>query len=62
MSPRHFSKLMANPVYSKDLQDQIDKAPNLWYAFTAVTGIAKLFTYTPKEISINPVKDSSNGR
>lgn len=53
MSPRHFSKLLANPIYSKELEKTISDAPNLWYAFTAVTGldnIAKLFTYIPKEI------------
>lgn len=61
MSPRHFSKLLNNPVYNKDLQDKVDQAPNLWYAFTAVTGIAKLFSYTPEVINNNPVKDSQSG-
>jgi hypothetical protein len=61
MSPRHFSKVLSNPVYSKELQDQVDQAPNLWYAFTAITGIAKLFSYTPEVINNNPVKDSQSG-
>jgi hypothetical protein len=34
---------MPLPDYDKNL----DLGPNLWFAFTAVSGIAKLFTYTP---------------
>jgi hypothetical protein len=61
MSPRHFSKLMENPVYNKEVNKIIADQPNLWYAFTAITGIAKLFSYTPPGININPVKDSQSG-
>jgi hypothetical protein len=61
MSPRHFSKLLNNPAYNKDLNKIIEGQPNLWYAFTAVTGIAKLFSYTPEVINNNPVKDSQSG-
>ena len=61
MSPRHFSKLMNNPVYNKEVNKIIANQPNLWYAFTAVTGIAKLFSYTPEIIKDNPVKDSQSG-
>lgn len=61
MSPRHFSKLMTNPVYSKEVNKIIADQPNLWYAFTAITGIAKLFSYTPEVINNNPVKDSQSG-
>lgn len=32
---------MPLPDYGKDL------GPTLWFAFTAITGISKLFTYTP---------------
>lgn len=32
---------MPIPDYGKDL------GPTLWFAFTAITGISKLFTYTP---------------
>lgn len=46
MSPRHFSKLSAIPVYSKEIQDKVDASPNLWYAFTAITGIDKAFSHT----------------
>jgi hypothetical protein len=63
MSPRNFDKLSKLPTVKYD--QKVLEAPNLWYAFTTVTGISnisKLFTYTPKEISINPVKDSFNGR
>ena len=61
MSPRHFSKLMENPIYNKEVAKIVADQPNLWYAFTAVTGIAKLFSYTPEEINNNPVKDSQSG-
>ena len=33
---------MPIPDYGKDL------GPNLWFAFTAISGISKLFTYTPE--------------
>lgn len=61
MSPRHFSKLMNNHVYNKEVNKIIANQPNLWYAFTAITGIAKLFSYTPEVINNNPVKDSQSG-
>ena len=61
MSPRHFTKAMTNPVYSKEVDKIIKDQPNLWYAFTAITGIAKLFSYTPPQINNNPVKDSQSG-
>ncbi len=52
---------MNNPVYNKELNKIIADQPNLWYAFTAVTGISKLFSYTPPGINNNPVKDSQSG-
>jgi hypothetical protein len=61
MSPRHFSKAMLSKTYNKDVSKIIEGQPNLWYAFTAVTGIAKLFSYTPPTINNNPVKDSQSG-
>ena len=60
MSPRNFEKISKLPVVKYD--QRVTGAPNLWYAFTSVTGIAKLFSYTPKEINVNPVKDSHSGR
>jgi hypothetical protein len=46
MSPRryfsHFSN-MPIPDYDKNL----NLGPNMWFAFTAISGISKLFTYTP---------------
>lgn len=59
MSPRHFSdasKLPTNIHQDKDL------GPTLWFAFTSVTGIAKLFTYTPDTMSNNHVKDLAKGQ
>ena len=44
MSPRRYFQAFSNmpiPDYGKDL------GPTLWFAFTAITGISKLFTYTP---------------
>lgn len=59
MSPRNFEKISKLPIPKYD--QEVLQAPNLWYAFTTVTGIAKLFSYTPQQITINPVKDSKNG-
>jgi hypothetical protein len=45
MSPRRYFQTFSNmpiPDYGKDL------GPNLWFAFTAISGISKLFTYTPE--------------
>ena len=50
MSPRHFSKLLLNSSYNRELKSRDDLGPNLWFAFTRVTGIADLFVYTPKKI------------
>jgi len=44
MSPRRYFQAFSNmpiPDYGKDL------GPTLWFAFTAISGISKLFTYTP---------------
>jgi hypothetical protein len=60
MSPRHFSKAITNPVYNKEVNKIIADQPNLWYAFTAVTGIAKLFSYTPPVIINKLVNDKNN--
>ena len=59
MSPRNFDKIskLPKPIYDQ----KVLKAPNLWYAFTAITGIDRLFSYTVEEITINPVKDSQSG-
>lgn len=40
---------MLNKTYNKEQKD-LDLGPNLWFAFTRVTGIADLFVYTPKKI------------
>ena len=65
MSPRHFSKAMLSKTYNKEVADKIQPGMNLWYSFFAISGldttINKLFTYTPKEIVNNPVKDSQSG-
>lgn len=56
---------MLNPIHSKEINKIASEQPNLWYAFFAITGldksITKLFSYTPEQININPVKDSKNG-
>jgi hypothetical protein len=31
-----------------ELDPNVNYGTNLWFAFTAITGISKLFTYTPK--------------
>ena len=61
MSPRHFSKVMANPIAYKEIKEGM----NFWFAFTTVMGIdklvTKLFVFTPPEIKDNPVKDNGQG-
>lgn len=29
------------------IDKNLNLGPNMWFAFTAITGISKLFTYTP---------------
>ena len=60
MSPRNFDKVHKLPI-NKEVIEKVADQPNLWYAFTAITGIAKLFSYTPEVIINNPVKDSQSG-
>ena len=60
MSPRHFYNANKHPI-NKDVSKAVSDQPNLWYAFTALTGIAKLFSYTPEAMTNNPVKDSQSG-
>ena len=60
MSPRHFAKLMENPIYNKEVNKIVADQPNLWYAFTAITGIAKLFSYTPPVVVNKLVNDKNN--
>jgi hypothetical protein len=46
MSPRRYFQAFSNmpiPDHVKDL----NLGPNMWFAFTAISGISKLFTYTP---------------
>ena len=45
MSPRRYFTHFTNmPV---DVDPNMNYGTNLWFAFTAITGISKLFTYTP---------------
>lgn len=53
MSPRNFEKIANNPI---KLDDRVLNAPNFWYAFTAITGIDRLFSYTPAEITDKTAK------
>jgi hypothetical protein len=56
---------MNSKQYNDHLNDIFKPGMNLWFAFTAVTSIdkavTKLFVFTPKEITNNPVKDSQSG-
>jgi hypothetical protein len=69
MSPRHFARMMESKAYrnhlDEDILDQIQPGMNAWFAFFAISGldkaITKLFVFTPKEMSDNPVKDSQSG-
>lgn len=45
MTPRRYFSAFSNmPV--PDHKD-LNLGPNMWFAFTAITGISRLFTYTP---------------
>lgn len=55
MSPRNFEKVSKLPI-NKDIY-KLDQGHTLWFAFTSITGIAKLFSYTPDAITNHPVKD-----
>jgi hypothetical protein len=46
MSPRRYFTHFTNMYVPID--DNVNYGTNLWFAFTASTGISKLFTYTPK--------------
>jgi hypothetical protein len=61
MSPRHFTNVRYTPI-NKEVAKTVEGHTSLWFAFTAITGIAKLFSYTPEIISNNPVKDSQSGK
>lgn len=56
MSPRHFANANKLPI-GKDIAKKIEGHTSLWFAFTSITGIAKLFSYTPDIIINHPVKD-----
>jgi len=46
MSPRrYFSTFNNMPL--PDYDENLNLGPNLWFAFTAISGISKLFTYVP---------------
>jgi len=45
MSPRRYFTHFTNMYIPID--DNVNYGTNLWFAFTASTGISKLFTYTP---------------
>jgi hypothetical protein len=53
MSPRNFEKVSKTPLV---LDQRVMDAPNLWYAFTTIVGLDRLFSYTAKEIQDNAVK------
>ncbi len=45
MSPRRYFTHFTNmPI---ELDPNVNYGTNLWFAFTAISGISKLFTYTP---------------
>jgi hypothetical protein len=43
MSPRNYEKVSKTPIV---FNDRVLNAPNMWYAFTAIVGLDKLFSYT----------------
>lgn len=61
MSPRHFTNANKLPM-NKDVVKSIEGHTSLWFAFTSITGIARLFSYTPDIINNHPVKDLAKGQ
>lgn len=45
MTPRRY--FTAFSKMDVPIDDNVNYGTNLWFAFTAVSGIAKLFSYTP---------------
>lgn len=68
MTPkRYFHEAMNNPVKFNINQEEL--GPNMWFAFTRISGlynISKLFTYTPPKngegISNNPINEQDPGQ
>jgi hypothetical protein len=46
MTPRRYFSHFSN-MPMPDYDENLNLGPNMWFAFTAITGISKLFTYTP---------------
>jgi hypothetical protein len=53
MSPRNFEKVSKTPL---TLDQRVMDAPNLWYAFTTIVGLDRLFSYTARGITDNTAK------
>jgi hypothetical protein len=46
MSPRRYFSQFNNMPVPDHLKD-LNLGPNMWFAFTAISGLSRLFTYTP---------------
>lgn len=46
MSPRRYFSAFNN-MPMPDYDENLNLGPNMWFAFTAISGISKLFTYVP---------------
>lgn len=68
MTPRrYFHEANTNPVKFNINEEEL--GPNMWFAFTRISGlynISKLFTYTPPKNELgpnnNPIKDEGQGK
>lgn len=49
MTPRRYFSAFSN-MPMPDHYKNLNLGPNMWFAFTAVTGISSLFTYTPDSL------------
>lgn len=54
MTPRRYFSAFSNMPVPDHLKN-LDLGPNMWFAFTAISGISRLFTYTP------PILDQAAG-
>lgn len=49
MTPRRYFSQFSNMPIPDHLKD-LDLGPNMWFAFTAISGLSSLFTYTPPKL------------
>jgi hypothetical protein len=60
MTPRRYFSQFSNMPIPDHIKD-LNLGPNLWFAFTAISGISNLFTYTPPKTEGGQAAAESEG-